>query len=864
MRRDDEKRRTEGGGEKGNTVKRLSERVRSRLAQKSEREVRERLRAFVVFLLTAAATWLLSRAELFFGVYPLSIALCCSSRKYLPAVFTGILFSSFGGLPIIYAYTCLAVILMRILVTLVPMIFSESFSGKGEGERALILRNERAVEVADGEPCGGGELSGLRGLFCEELYLKVIVAAVGGMICGLFLMIKNDFSIYSLCSAMVLAFGTPFFALALGGIWGDARYKRRWYFIIAAGLTFFLAVRGGEGASIIGMPISPCLAMVITLYVSSSGGMLLGGSAALLCGLALEPLYAVLLVISAVLFCLVSAVKRNAGVAVVCGLVVVWCYYIGGERGLVYVLPPMLLAIPIYMLSDRYREMMSAPLRTEGRAAEGVYFAEAVTEKDKNEAVRDRLDALSDAFSSLSESFYKLSDRFRRPDVLGIKEIADSAFERVCEGCRNRERCWGAGYGETLDAVRRISSALHTKGRAETSDLPRDFVSGCVRCDRLISEVNKAVEGTTERIIKSGKANLFALNYDDVTSLLRDALNRDSEEYQCDIKKGGEIFEYLRGEGIGVGGVVVYGKRCVRVVVKGVNPSEELSAGRMSELGRKISEIVGVRLTEPVLEVGSDGGMMVLHSHPSVKAICAHGRVSSGGREWSSGGEDDREAWYQDIPENDELEICGDMTDAFITDSSYFYSLISDGMGSGSQAAYISRVSAMFIQKMLMAGNRADITLRMLNNVIRSDNMGCGDECSATVDLLELDLMSGVASFIKSGAAPTYIAREGTVYKISSRTMPVGIIKDADARITRFDTKKGDIIVMMSDGCCHDSEDCPWLVEHLCSYMSTARESGQDERTCESLRSEILIEAQKNAPVGEGRDDISVSVIIVG
>ena len=124
--------------------------------------------------------------------------------------------------------------------------------------------------------------------------------------------------------------------------------------------------------------------------------------------------------------------------------------------------------------------------------------------------------------------------------------------------------------------------------------------------------------------------------------------------------------------------------------------------------------------------------------------------------------------------------------------------------------------------------------------------------------------MSGCASFIKSGAAPTYIAREGTVYKVSSRTMPVGIIKDADARITKFDTKKGDLIVMISDGCCHDSDDCPWLVEYLCAFMSKGkRVDGGEDELCESLKNDILREAVKNLPDGAERDDISVSVTLV-
>ena len=170
----------------------------------------------------------------------------------------------------------------------------------------------------------------------------------------------------------------------------------------------------------------------------------------------------------------------------------------------------------------------------------------------------------------------------------------------------------------------------------------------------------------------------------------------------------------------------------------------------------------------------------------------------------------------------------------------------------------------MFIEKMLSAGNRSDITVRMLNNVLRNENMGRGGECSATVDLCELDLISGTASFLKSGAAPTYIARGGTVYKVYSRTMPIGILKSADARISKFDTQKGDIIIMMSDGCCPDSEDCPWLVEYLCEYMSKKDKNAQGhDAECESLKDTLLSLAVKNFPEGKESDDVSVSVIFV-
>ena len=864
-------------------LKRLTE----RLKQKDEREVRRRLSRVVGFFLSAAIAYLAGGAELFFGSFPIALALICSSKGMLLPVGSGLLPLLLGGeLPPLYGYSCLVILLIRMLATLLPAVFRGL--GKADAMETLALTpySDREVTVSDKQSHSADEKADSRKggrdgkqeenllaecfgrIFCEDLHIKMLCGALGGFLCGLFLMVEADFSFYSLCTTLCLTLGTPLAALIVGGYFEERRYKREWYRLLSFVVLLCLCVYASKNKSVLGMPMAPFLAMLLTLYTSSDRGLLAGAVAGVICGVAFDVIYIPLLLLSAILFCLVSAVKRNAGVAAVCALIVVWCYYIGGESGLVGVLPPMLLSLPVYMLADKYREMMNAPYRRIAELSDGVYFAEAVTEKTKNEAVKERLGALSEAFTSLSETFYKLSDRFRRPDVLGLKHITDQAFEKTCEGCRNYDLCWGADYAETLDAIRCVTAGLHTKGSSAREDLPDSFLARCIRSDKLIEALNSAVSETTERIIKSGKNNFFAANYDDITAILEDALDSSSEEYECDIELGGRIFEYLYSEGMHVSGVVVYGKRCRHVVAKGISLSDGLGAERIAEICRAVSSLVGVEMTEPVFEVGKDGTVMLMYSSPTVKARCAHGRRSQSGKEWASGkarGEEEQFIPVDPFEEGEEDEICGDMTDAFITDSSYFYALISDGMGSGASAAYTSGVCAMFIEKMLSAGNRADVTLRMLNNVVRSENMGCGSECSATVDLLELDLMSGVASFIKSGAAPTYIARENTVYKISSRTMPVGIIKDADARITRFDTQKGDIIVMMSDGCCPDSEDCSWLVEFLCNYMSGRKRAVEvGEELCEWLKNEIIREAVKNFPEGKDRDDISVSVVIVG
>ena len=851
----EKKRKIEAEDKREGVFKKLSK----MLKKKNEDEVRERLKATVRFFLLVALGYLLSGVELPLGVFPFIIVLACAYKgTLLPVMLGGSIYALSGKISPIYYLAAVTVLLARAVSTLASRLLLE------EGKGADIVKYGEDIP----------ETSSERGtVFCDSLVARLASGAVGGLVAGIYFLVINDFSFYSTAQTVMLSLGVPIITFALSGVIGcDGEIRQiskkegfdRIHKAISFGSIFCLCVLSGLDKSLLGMPMAPFLAVLITLFICSDKGIFYGGLTAVACGAALEIIYMPMLLIMAIIFCLVSAVKRNVGLPAVCALIVVWCYYIGGERGLLSYLPPMLLAIPFYYIADKYREMMSAPHLYDALSLSGIYFAEAVTEKTKNEVAYDRLDALSGAFSSLSETFYKLSDRFRRTDLLGIKRIAETSFEKHCEGCRNREICFGAEYERTLDAIKRVSSELHKRGSASSDALPEGFRAACVRYESIIGEINRAIFKSTEDLIRGEKASIFSVNYGDITAILKDALENGSDEYESSMEESGKVFDLLSAAGMKPRGVVVYGKRCRHVVARGVVSGDKISAEKMTELRCEISKIVGSELGEPIFEISKDGNIMLMHSKPAIRAYCAHG----GGERAPH--DQDNDGYVPLDPFSNEMEsVCGDTTGAFVTDASYFYSLISDGMGSGTEAAFTSNVCAMFIEKMLMAGNRADVTLRMLNNVIRSENLGIGSECSATVDLFELDLMSGSASFIKSGAAPTYVARGGTVYKISSRTMPVGIIKDADARITRFDTEKGDLVVMMSDGCCPDSDDCTWLVEYLCAYAkkSAGRKATEiDENKtvlCEKIRDEIILEATKNYPADRPLDDISVSVVLI-
>ena len=339
----------------------------------------------------------------------------------------------------------------------------------------------------------------------------------------------------------------------------------------------------------------------------------------------------------------------------------------------------------------------------------------------------------------------------------------------------------------------------------------------------------------------SEKTKVYAEDYSAISMLLQDALKEDEEHLRPNREAADRIYDYLSDLGIRVRGVAVCGKRICRVVIRGSR--FERFSGKAKDICGELEKICGTKLSAPTFEQDGDSMIMRLQSVPSIEAVYSGSTVSSS--------EPDRGALYR--PLSNEVQIkqgyrppdeCGDHIAIFKTDDDdggYFYALISDGMGSGEAASFTSGICTVFLEKMLSAGSSTEAALRMLNGIIRSKNDSLGDECSATVDLLELDLISGHAVFAKNGAAPTYVVRGGTVYKLCARTVPVGILKDTAPRLLQFRMRPGDVIVMVSDGVTLGNDECPWLIDLLSDTLPDSMDS---------LRLDILRRA-----IASGSDD---------
>ncbi len=193
-------------------------------------------------------------------------------------------------------------------------------------------------------------------------------------------------------------------------------------------------------------------------------------------------------------------------------------------------------------------------------------------------------------------------------------------------------------------------------------------------------------------------------------------------------------------------------------------------------------------------------------------------------------------------------EVSGDTACSFESKEMFAYGLISDGMGSGIEAKRTSEFVTSFLKTALELGDFYTPVIHMLNSAVRRNR----EECGATVDLFAFDLINGEASFIKSGAAPSFVKRGGSLFRIKSETMPLGFIGQVDAEKTAVKVSAGDYIIMLSDGVCQIGEEVPWLIEFL---------SGEVPDDLQGYASLIIEKAKQN---GKGEDDMTVLLLKIG
>lgn len=145
----------------------------------------------------------------------------------------------------------------------------------------------------------------------------------------------------------------------------------------------------------------------------------------------------------------------------------------------------------------------------------------------------------------------------------------------------------------------------------------------------------------------------------------------------------------------------------------------------------------------------------------------------------------------------EETKENGDTYSYFTDGCGNGYVVLSDGMGTGREASFQSRIVTGLFRRLVCSGVDYSSAVKLINSIMVTKSR---DETFATLDAAVADLDEGGISVVKSGAAPTVIRHGGGVIKVSAPTFPIGIYQRAEMFSSRLDFEEGDIAVMFSDG----------------------------------------------------------------
>ncbi len=581
---------------------------------------------------------------------------------------------------------------------------------------------------------------------------------------------------------------------------------RRFLYYMSMTALFALTVYCASGHRYIGGNIGVITAIFLTLAVSRYGGLLAGGAMGALLG-ALTGLsntipLALIGVSSGIFFSLgaLSAAGISATVGIISAIL------LNGINAVTGFIPETVIAVAV-----------SSPILKYGFIPSDFPFPHGF--RDKGQAEFEKFAAISYAKNGseqllkLSGAFSVLSESIPYKNKSTALQVADKIKDSFCESCPMSPICWENDSKNAYSSLTTLSRLYLSGEKNIRTQIPSWLSERCVRLKELCAETeHEALE--LRNIPNTKYANCS--DFLNISKILEDIAHNINEESQNDEELSRKILRACYSLGHRAQAVTVFGSSRKQVCLYGIDRIKNTQDAE--KLRASVSEICGEAF-----------GLPIFAEAKAIFSPVAKFYTESSHAEETKDGE----------------PCSGDRTISFTTDDGCFYSVITDGMGSGHEASECSEYACSMLEKLLRCNIKKTVAVRILGELLQRHFK----ECFTTVDIMKLDLVSGQTDFFKSGAASSYVIRGGTVHCVSSKSMPIGINSDVFPEEAEFELRDGDTVVMMSDGVAPEPSDSVWLTRAL---------SSGDLKSPAVLAKELLSGAiQKRGKT----DDMTVSVI---
>ncbi|MDP4118171.1 MAG: SpoIIE family protein phosphatase [Bacillota bacterium] len=356
--------------------------------------------------------------------------------------------------------------------------------------------------------------------------------------------------------------------------------------------------------------------------------------------------------------------------------------------------------------------------------------------------------------------------------INGHLEIMKKVKNGICKDCTLNGYCTGKNRKQTEKAIEYIMRLMEEKGCADAKEVAEVLAWKCIHGDRVVGKVKDSYEfyreqGIYDEKIRRHKEYTIA-GLEDMAEIISRQRKRLAQGYETYETMSEDIAESLTRNGVLCGGVCVTREKTGLFEVMAEIESENL--GYAEEI---IKNVMEVNMKTAAEEKTDRGTVLTLKEREHYKYDVAVLNLDNKNRQTG-----DTAIWFDDG--------CG-----------FLHCMVSDGMGSGVEAAKESGWTVKLFEKLSRAGFEPCETFRMVNNVMIAAKSA---ESCISADAVKINLRSGFAEIIKAGAASSYIKTDKGVEKIGWSSIPLGILEISELETRSVDISAGGYVIMMSDG----------------------------------------------------------------
>ncbi len=660
------------------------------------------------------------------------------------------------------------------------------------------------------------------------LCMGLLIAAINGM--------SMYYGIISVLESILVFTLVCIYDKCMPIFWGNLRRKiLSNEEIISISILFSGVIAGVADIGLYGIQLRDIMSFLIIMILSFRGGSAVGTSVGVIVGLIVTmsgytqgTMIGVLGVAGMSSGLLRDLGKMGSVMGFFLGSTILTFYFERDLMGVFLLIPMSIAAFIFLLLPKKLFDSINTIVSCDRSLQEEEYINRV------RDVTAEKLKGFSKSFYKLAKTFSNLSEKKTGLSQKEVAKLFDDVADKVCKDCGLRTHCWELDFYNTYQTVFSILGAAEKKGKIDYDDIPRDFIHKCAKLDRFMDTTNRMYDLYKfnlvwhNRIVESRE--LVSEQLMGVASIVGN-LSKDiyiEMNFKEDFEEAIKV--ELDKNRIGVNNVIVlenkYGKY-------------EVTLTHRPCYGRRIC----IRDILPVVSKVLGKKMKQTHNNCSISKEqneCTLRLIEEQRYRMTTG--------VAKMAKQNHA-VSGDSYSCIELKDGQCMMALSDGMGSGNKASTESAAAIELLEQFMESGFEKDTAVKMINSVLV---LKSNEESFSTLDICVVDLYSGLAEFVKIGAAATFIKRGDEVEVIRSTSLPVGMLNRVDMEVTKRKLKDGDMIIMVTDGILDSKEKLihkeKWVEKALWEIRSN---NPQD------IADYLLQEAKSNA-ASSGNDDMTV------